>query len=343
MLKKIVIVVLSLILLLVVASLFMPRNAYVERSRLIKAPSDIVFNQVNILKNWEKWSPWHRLDPHMQMTYSGPEAGAGAAYAWKSTQKNVGNGKLTVNSSNTDSILTTIEFEGKGNSDAGFRFKKEGNDTRVTWFMKFDMGMSPIAKIFGLMMDKMIGPDFEKGLNSLDSVSVAAMKNPPGQAEYSKLSGKTYKVETTVVEAMQIMSAKGTCTPDQIGPTLGKLYGEIGAAMRKQKIKQAGPVMAIYNVYTPEKVELEAAVPCSAKGKADGNVIAREMPKSNVLMVDYYGPYDIGMKAAHDQIHEYAKAQGKEISGAPWEVYVSDPMTEKDPSKLLTKIYYPVK
>jgi effector-binding domain-containing protein len=336
MLKKIVIVVVSLILLLIVASLFMPRNSYVERSLVIKAPSEVVFNQVNTLKNWEKWSPWHRLDPQMQITYSGPEAGAGSAYSWKSTKKNVGNGKLTINSSNTDSILSTIEFEGKGNSDGGFRFKKEGNDTRVTWFMKFDMGWSPIAKIFGLMMDKMIGPDFEKGLNTLDSVSVAAAKN-------QNTTTKTYKVETTVFEAMQIMSVRSTCTPAQIGATLGKLYGEIGAAMTKQKIKQAGPVMAVYHLYSSEKVELEAAVPCSKKGKNDGNVIARDMPKTNVLMVDYYGPYDMGMKAAHDQIHEYAKAQGKEFSAAPWEVYVSDPMSEKDPSKLLTKIYYPVK
>ena len=36
--------------------------------------------------------------------------------------------------------------------------------------MDTDMGKNPIGKFFGLMMDKMVGPDFERGLNNLKSL-----------------------------------------------------------------------------------------------------------------------------------------------------------------------------
>ncbi|ALO14213.1 Transcriptional regulator, effector-binding domain/component [Salinivirga cyanobacteriivorans] len=34
---------------------------------------------------------------------------------------------------------------------------------------------------------------------------------------------------------------------------------------------------------------------------------------------------------------------GLEAAGSPWEVYLTDPQTEKDTSKWLTKMYQPVK
>ena len=32
----------------------------------------MVYDQVNTLKNWENWSPWHKIDKGMKLTYSGP-------------------------------------------------------------------------------------------------------------------------------------------------------------------------------------------------------------------------------------------------------------------------------
>jgi AraC family transcriptional regulator len=37
------------------------------------------------------------------------------------------------------------------------------------------------------------------------------------------------------------------------------------------------------------------------------------------------------------------KSQGLEPAGAPWEVYVTDPGAEPDPSKWRTDIFFPVR
>jgi len=40
---------------------------------------------------------------------------------------------------------------------------------------------------------------------------------------------------------------------------------------------------------------------------------------------------------------KFIEENEKEINGASWEVYITDPMSEPDTSKWVTQIYYPVK
>ncbi len=337
--KKILITVILLLVVLELATFLLPKTRIVERSLVMSAPSEAIYKEISTVKEWQKWSAWARLDTSMKLTYFGPETGAGAGYTWDSKNKKVGAGKMTLGSCTPDSISTMMDFGEKGSPSAVFKLSKEGTGTKVTWTMKMEMGYNPIAKIFGMFMDKMIGPDFEKGLHNLDSLS---------KLEAAKMAAtpavKKYDIKVTTVEPAEIMTIRRTCTLDSIGPYLGAMYSEINAAMQKQGIKQTGPVFAIYHVYEPpQKIDMEAGVPVDKKGKNSGNVSAKEFLKTNAVTVDYYGAYDEGMKAAHDQIHEFIKTNGKEMCGPPWEVYVSDPMVEKDPTKVLTKIYYPVK
>jgi effector-binding domain-containing protein/carbon monoxide dehydrogenase subunit G len=337
LLKKIGLVVLILLLLLCISTFFMPRATHVERSLVMQAPSDVIFAEVNTMKSWEKWSPWHRIDPQMKITYFGPEKGTGSGYSWVSTNSNVGKGKMTLASSTADSIITVMDFEGQGTSVAGFQFSKEGTGTKVTWFLRSEMGMNPIRKIFGLLMDKLVGPSFEKGLKSLDSVSTVEAKNG------AVAVAKKFNIQQVTVEPLTVMTYSSTSPLDSLGPKLGMSFMKIGKVVKTQGLSQSGPVFAIYHVYSPEKIEFEAGVPVNKAGKKEGAVFAKELPKTNALLIDYYGPYNDGMHAAHEQIQTFAKENNKDITGAPWEVYVGDPGKESDPSKVLTKIYYPVK
>ena len=56
-----------------------------------------------------------------------------------------------------------------GTSDAEFTFKPEGNGTTVTWSMTGKNSFIGKAMCLVMDMDKMIGGQFEKGLNSIKS------------------------------------------------------------------------------------------------------------------------------------------------------------------------------
>ncbi len=51
------------------------------------------------------------------------------------------------------------------------RLTPDGSGTRVTWTNEGDMGANPVNRYFGLMMDRMVGPDFEAGLKNLKALA----------------------------------------------------------------------------------------------------------------------------------------------------------------------------
>lgn len=177
-LKTIGIVLLCIIILTVGVAYLLPRHIHVERSATIPASPEVVFNQVNNLKNWEKWSPWHDIDPDMEIVYSRPEMGAGASYSWSSNNPAAGQGKLTIMESLPYSLITTeLYFAEQGTATAQYTFVPVDEGTLMTWSMESDMGNNPIGRYFGLFMDKMLGSDFEKGMENIKEV-VASRSEP---------------------------------------------------------------------------------------------------------------------------------------------------------------------
>jgi len=333
-LKYLVIGLVSLVVLVFIVSMFFSSKIHAERSVTINAPVDVVFAQVNTLKNWPKWDPWMSKDPNAENTYEGPESGVGSIHKWKSKVREVGSGAMTLTSSvPNESLDFKLEFEGRGSSMAGFKFKADGPNTMVTWSLDMDAGMNPIMRIMGSMMDKMIGPDFEKGLNNLKEL---CEKMPKGIET-------AMKVEETTTKDQMMLIVKDSCKIEDIGKKLGSLYQEIGKVVGAQKLEMAGAPFAIYPKFdkAADQVVLEAGISVNKKAEGKGAVKYMEMKSGKAAKVNYYGDY-MKSEVAHNAIQDWVKANNKKIIGAPWEVYVTDPMTEKDTAKWLTEIYYPI-
>ena len=161
------------VLLLVIAS--RPSTFRVERSRLIPAPANAVFTQVNDLHAWAGWSPWEKLDPAMKKTFSGAPTGAGSVYTWEGNDK-VGEGRMTLEKSDRPSaIYITLEFVKPfaATNRSEFAFTPEGADTRVVWSMSGKNNFMAKAAGMFMNMDQMVGGDFEKGLAALSTTAQA--------------------------------------------------------------------------------------------------------------------------------------------------------------------------
>ena len=173
MLKLIFILIIVVIAVIFILAAFKPKTFRVMRSTLIPTTPENVFPQISDLHNWEGWSAWSKKDLSMAKTYSGPSSGTGAIYEW-SGNKNVGSGRMEIIESIAPSLVVIkldfiTPFEGHNKSSFALQVVPEG--TKVVWVM--DGPMAFIPKIFSLFvdMDKMIGKDFEEGLEGLKSVS----------------------------------------------------------------------------------------------------------------------------------------------------------------------------
>lgn len=157
---------------LLVAAL-QPADYKVVRSMAIEAAPPAVFEHVNDLKKFQAWSPWADVDPNCKYTFEGPGAGSGAAFSWNGNSA-VGAGKMTITESHANELIRVRldffkPFAGVG--DTEYAFKSEANKTVVTWTMTGKKVF--ITKAIGLFvsMDKMLGPQFEKGLEKLKAIA----------------------------------------------------------------------------------------------------------------------------------------------------------------------------
>lgn len=147
-----------------------PNEFKIERSATISAPAADVFAQVNDFHNWKVWSPWEKLDPDMKRTIDGPTSGKGAKYSWVGNDK-AGEGMMTITDSRPgESISIELEFVRpmQDASDVEFRFQPDGKKTVVTWTMTGEhKNFAGKAFCTVINLDKLIGTDFEKGLEGI--------------------------------------------------------------------------------------------------------------------------------------------------------------------------------
>jgi uncharacterized protein YndB with AHSA1/START domain len=152
----------------------MADNTYtVERSATIDAPPARIYDQIADFHNWTRWSPWEDVDPELTRTYSGAESGIGAVYNWSGNRK-AGQGRMEIiDAVEPSKVQIDLVFEKpwKARNDTVLTIRPEGSGSRVTWSMTGKNTL--VTKVMSIFtsMDKILGPDFEKGLSRLKTAT----------------------------------------------------------------------------------------------------------------------------------------------------------------------------
>ena len=171
LLKRALIAVAGLALVLFAGGYALSSKFSVSRSVTVNAPADALYALIADPRAWKRWTVWNRRDPAMQITYSGPPAGAGAVWAW--TSKSEGDGKMTFTAAEPNQRLAyDLFFPDFGTTSTGaLTLAPQGASTVVTWSMNGDMGSNPLFRWLALFGDRMVGPDFEAGLANLKTLA----------------------------------------------------------------------------------------------------------------------------------------------------------------------------
>lgn len=330
-LKKIGIGFIGLILLILVIAVFLPRETVIEREININAPAKAVFAQVNELRNWDKWSKWHTIDPDAVYTYSDPASGLDAWYSWKSEHPNVGNGKLTTTVLTPYTYLEQrMDFEGMGSSTAYWKFDEKDGATHVIWGFKNDNGWNLIGRWVGVMMDKMLGPDYEYGLEHLKQVAET----------------ETFDANEVMITKMDhdivMLAIRDSGDVSELGQKYGALFGRISTYMQENKIEAVGAPLVRTLAWNPPFTVFEAGIQVNAGEYAlkDG-IELMTIPAGNVATYTHMGSYE-HLEESYNKIDDFLNEKKIQSIGGPWEVYITDPMLEKDTSKWITQISFPI-
>ncbi|HHC80625.1 MAG TPA: transcription activator effector-binding protein [Flavobacteriia bacterium] len=316
-------------------------NSYkVARTRLIKAPAQVVYNTVNDYKSWPSWSPWLEKDSLAVVTYGDNTVGKGASYAWKSSHKEVGEGSIeTIEAKPYETIHQRISFEDwDSESDIYWNFKPIDGGTEVTWSMKGKMNfMFKAYAAFTGGMEKQVGPNYERGLYKLDSVVQATMKKYSISVNgITTHSGGYYLYNTT------------SCKIDEFDSKMQEMMHRVKQYVQKNNIQMAGKPFTLYHTYDEENnaVIFSSAVPVPERviTEAGSGILTGMLKPFKALKTTLKGDY-VNLKEAWETANGYLTENGLEqVLGSPaMEVYSTGPETTPNPAEWLTEIYIPIK
>lgn len=143
-----------------------------ERSGVINASADKIFPYLSNFKLGGEWSPFEKVDPNMKKTFTGEDGAVGAKMEFEGN-KDAGSGKLEllalIPNQSVDIKLTMIKPFPAENL-VQYKLTPEDEGTRFTWIMSGDGGF--MGKLMNVFIDceKMIGDQFDVGINNLKTL-----------------------------------------------------------------------------------------------------------------------------------------------------------------------------
>lgn len=331
-LKYLLYVVLTLAALLGILGVFAKKTYHIERSITIDAPKAMVYEQVRLFKNFHDWSPWSQLDPNMKLTYAGTDGEVGSSYTWVGNDE-VGEGTQTMKAVAPDRLDLQLDFKRPFESSTPVFFNIVGDEekTKVTW--GFDPKLPFPVNIWAMFtdIDKAMGTDYERGLGYLK-------RRCEGMA-HKKYHG--YEVaEEEIPEAFYVGARKEIPIAD-ITTFYGENLPKIMEFATTEKLTMAGAPAGLYWTYDEKggKTDMAAAIPVKEEKKSGKEFQVYKLGGSKALVINYFGDYSqIG--EAHLGMDEYMT--GNRLRNVPpvIESYVTDPTTEPDTTKWLTRVIY---
>ncbi|HEX6371885.1 MAG TPA: SRPBCC family protein [Longimicrobium sp.] len=149
-----------------------PDTFRIQRTAVIDAPPEKIHPLIDDFRRWTEWSPWEKLDPELERTYSGAASGRGAVYAWEGNKK-AGAGRMEITGSSPERVTIQLDFTRPftAHNITTFTLQPRGGRTEVVWAMD---GPQPFMnKVMGVLinLDNLVGKDFQAGLASLKEIA----------------------------------------------------------------------------------------------------------------------------------------------------------------------------
>ncbi|MCF8239134.1 MAG: SRPBCC family protein [Saprospiraceae bacterium] len=329
-------VILGVIALILIAGLILPKDYEVSRDVVIDAPASFVFKHVASLKAVNAWAPWGDKDPNQTVTYEGEDGAVGSTQHW-SGNDDVGEGIQTITAveenRRVDSHLKFIR-PWESESDAYITLDTTEAGTRVTWGFKGTTPFPMNAMGLFMNMDKMLGAEFEKGLNKLKELVDADALAPTYDG---------YAIQTVDLEPRTYLAHRETVAWKDFPAFFAIHMPGIYRTAMSAGATMAGAPAGLYFEWDEvnEQADMATAVPVASAVTVKGASVV-ELPATKAKVIEYYGSYS-GTGAAHGAMDAYFHEFGLEGSAPVIEEYVTDPSNEPDTAKWLTRIIYPIK
>ncbi len=304
-----------------------------HRSKIIKAPAEVIFDNVKDFKTWENWSPWLEKDPTMVTSFSDSASSVGATYSWTGKE---GKGFMkTISATPNKEIIQQIDF-GKGHiAEVYWNFTEVDLGTVVNWGMRGKISFG--EKFYWLFkggLEKNMIPIYDRGLELLEQHVYKAMEihsfELKGMVDFG---GGYYLYQTT------------SCKIEDIEKKMGEMFPAIIKFMADNNIEPSGKPFTLNHKWDEENntAMFSACTPLKERVITTGDVLTGYLKPQKAFKTIFMGDYKFSYDA-WEAAYKGLTAQGfTEIEGGePFEIYTIGPNETANPAMWMTEIYIPI-
>ena len=309
-------------------------NYNIKRSRVIKAPVEVVFENVNDFKNWENWSPWFEMDPTIVTSYPDTTSGVGASYSWKGKD---GSGSMkTISAIPNKEIIQQVDFNSDSKPEVYWNFTKVDLGTEVTWGMR---GKNSFGEKFYWLfkggIEKNTIPIYDRGLELLEKHILKELEKHSFETKGAVDYGGGFYLYQTV-----------SCKIQDIEQKMNEMFPIIEAYMAKNNIVASGKPFTLNHKWDEvnNTAMFSACIPVKERVITTGDVLTGYLNPQKTFKTIFKGDYKFANDAWEAAYNGLAAQGFSEIVGAePFEIYMVGPRETANPAKWVTEIYIPIK
>jgi len=186
--------------------------------------------------------------------------------------------------------------------------------------------------------------DYKEGLENLKNYVENLPPEPEELLVNFETEEGTFEIVEKFIETQPTLIIREMVKLEEISQKIPESYEKLGAFCKEKGIEPIGPPFTLWPNWSMESEtnEMLAGFPVAEAVEGLEEIEYFTIPEGNVVMITHKGAYAETMPA-YNAIVKYIQDNGKEINGASWEVYVTDPTVEPDTNNWITEIYFPVK
>ncbi|UXI69379.1 SRPBCC family protein [Tahibacter amnicola] len=303
--------VLLLVLVAVAAAFLLPDRARVEREITVRRPPSQLYVLLSSFRRFNEWSPWYARDPSASYVLSGPDAGVGAKLSWTSERRDVGSGSQVIRALEPGrAIDIALELGDDIRPAVRFVLEPDGPDTRVRWTFDLDLPLTVdarfprqvVGRYMGLVMDRMVGADYETGL--------ARLKALAEQFPAVDIAG----VDPVIVDlaGKKVIYMSVTSAAEEPAPTQARAaaFETLRRFADQHRLVAGTPPMTVTLSFDGSRWEFEAAVPAQWDVMpSDTPIRGKTTPSGPGVQWHYRGARE-ALPAAADKLHAWIAVKG---------------------------------
>lgn len=305
----------------------------VKRSHTIKAPVEVVFNEINDFKNWENWGPWYEIDSTIVASFPDLTSGVDASYSWTGDD---GNGSMkTLSIIPNKEIIQQIDFGTGTTPEVYWNFNKTEVGTEVTWGMRGKNGF--MEKAYFLTqggIEKSMAPMYSRGLELLENhIQKQLDKHSIEDKGVVDHGGGFYLYLTT------------SCKMEDLSKKMEEMFPAIMKYMTENSLESSGKPFTLNHKWDEKNntAMFSTCIPVSERIITTGEVLTGFLKPQKTYKTILKGDYKFSYNAWEEAYKNLYKNGFKEIEGGePIEVYSVSPHDTPNPSKWVSEIYIPI-